>query len=94
MAELSLIDSITTMLKARGGRVVRGIGDDAPIVKALKLCVTSVDTVVEGLTSASTTRSELPGHRLAGAGGRAYRTSPRWGPSPARHTWHSECPRT
>jgi thiamine-monophosphate kinase len=28
---------------------VRGIGDDAAVVKALKLCVTSVDTVVEGV---------------------------------------------
>jgi thiamine-monophosphate kinase len=28
---------------------VRGIGDDATIVKALKLCVTSVDTTVEGV---------------------------------------------
>jgi thiamine-monophosphate kinase len=28
---------------------VRGIGDDATVVKALKLCVTSVDTVVEGV---------------------------------------------
>jgi thiamine-monophosphate kinase len=29
--------------------VVRGIGDDATVVKALKLCVTSVDTIVEGV---------------------------------------------
>lgn len=28
---------------------MRGIGDDATIVKALKLCVTSVDTIVEGV---------------------------------------------
>lgn len=28
---------------------MRGIGDDATVVKALKLCVTSVDTVVEGV---------------------------------------------
>jgi thiamine-monophosphate kinase len=48
MAELSLIDSIAAALKTRGGRVVRGIGDDASVVKALKLCVTSVDTIVEG----------------------------------------------
>jgi thiamine-monophosphate kinase len=48
MAELSLIDSIAAVLKARGERIVRGIGDDASVVKALKLCVTSVDTVVEG----------------------------------------------
>lgn len=29
--------------------MVRGIGDDAAVVKALKLCVTSVDSVVEGV---------------------------------------------
>jgi thiamine-monophosphate kinase len=28
---------------------VRGLGDDASVVKALKLCVTSVDTIVEGV---------------------------------------------
>jgi thiamine-monophosphate kinase len=28
---------------------VRGIGDDASVVKALKLCVTSVDAIVEGV---------------------------------------------
>jgi thiamine-monophosphate kinase len=36
-------------LQTRGGRLVRGIGDDATIVKALKLCVTTVDTIVEGV---------------------------------------------
>jgi thiamine-monophosphate kinase len=29
--------------------MVRGIGDDATVVKALKLCVTTVDTIVEGV---------------------------------------------
>jgi thiamine-monophosphate kinase len=47
--ELSLIDSITATLQTRGGRVVRGIGDDASVVKALKLCVTSIDSIVEGV---------------------------------------------
>lgn len=28
--------------------MLRGVGDDASVVKALKLCVTSVDTIVEG----------------------------------------------
>ena len=28
---------------------MRGIGDDATVVKALKLCVTSIDTIVEGV---------------------------------------------
>jgi thiamine-monophosphate kinase len=48
-SELSLIDSITAALQTRGGRVVRGIGDDAAVVKALKLCVTSIDSIVEGV---------------------------------------------
>ncbi len=47
--ELSLIDSITATLQTRGGRVVRGIGDDASVVKALKLCVSSIDSIVEGV---------------------------------------------
>jgi thiamine-monophosphate kinase len=47
--ELSLIDSITATLQTRGGRVVRGIGDDASVVEALTLCVTSIDSVVEGV---------------------------------------------
>jgi thiamine-monophosphate kinase len=33
----------------RGERIVRGIGDDASVVKSLKLCVTTVDMVVEGV---------------------------------------------
>lgn len=33
----------------RGERIVRGIGDDASIVKTLKLCITTVDMVVEGV---------------------------------------------
>jgi thiamine-monophosphate kinase len=47
--ERSLIDSITAMLPAAdGSRVVRGIGDDAAVVRAGgKLCVTSVDAMVE-----------------------------------------------
>lgn len=47
--ELSLIQSIAAALQMRGERIVRGIGDDASIVKTLKLCVTSVDMVVEGV---------------------------------------------
>lgn len=33
----------------RGERVVRGVGDDASVVKSLKLCVTTVDMIVEGV---------------------------------------------
>jgi thiamine-monophosphate kinase len=47
--ELSLIESIRSALQMRGERIVRGVGDDASIVKTLKMCVTSVDMVVEGV---------------------------------------------
>jgi thiamine-monophosphate kinase len=50
--------------------VVRGIGDDAAVVKALKLCVTTVDTVVEGVhfrLQADTSFEEIGWRALAGA---------------------------
>ncbi len=48
--ERSLIDSIAALLPAGGSRVVRGVGDDAAVVRAGgKLCVTSVDAMVEGV---------------------------------------------
>jgi len=49
MAELSLIESIAQGLAKRGSRVVRGVGDDAAVVRARPVCVTSVDAVVEGV---------------------------------------------
>jgi len=48
--ERSLIQSIAATLPAAGPRVVRGIGDDAAVVRSGgKLCVTSVDAIVEGV---------------------------------------------
>jgi thiamine-monophosphate kinase len=50
--ERSLIDSIATALPTGGGgsRVVRGVGDDAAVVRSGgALCVTSVDAMVEGV---------------------------------------------
>jgi thiamine-monophosphate kinase len=48
--ERSLIESITAELEARSPRLVRGIGDDAAVVRAGgALCVTSVDAMVEGV---------------------------------------------
>lgn len=48
--ERSLIESIAAMLPAGGSRIVRGIGDDAAVVHAGgALCVTSVDTMVDGI---------------------------------------------
>lgn len=49
---------------------MRGIGDDASVVKALKLCVTSVDTIVEGVhfdLEGSTDFAEIGWRALAGA---------------------------
>jgi thiamine-monophosphate kinase len=49
---------------------VRGIGDDAAVVKALKLCVTSVDTIVEGVhfrLDADTSFAEIGWRAMAGA---------------------------
>jgi thiamine-monophosphate kinase len=48
--ERSLIQSIAAALPAGGRRIVRGVGDDAAVVRAGgKLCVTSIDAVVEGV---------------------------------------------
>ncbi len=39
------------MLESPGpaSRLVRGIGDDAAVVRARPYCVTSIDTIVEGV---------------------------------------------
>jgi thiamine-monophosphate kinase len=48
--ERSLIDSIAAALPAAGSRIVRGVGDDAAVVRVGgELCVTSVDAMVEGV---------------------------------------------
>lgn len=47
--EFSLIDSIAATLQPRGSRLIRGIGDDAAVVRSLPVCVTSVDAVVENV---------------------------------------------
>jgi len=49
VAELELIAAIERMLGVRGDRVVRAPGDDAAVVRARPLAVTSIDTVVEGV---------------------------------------------
>ena len=47
MAELSLIEALERSLRLRSDRVVRGPGDDAAVVRARPVAVTSLDTVVE-----------------------------------------------
>ncbi|HEY7962459.1 MAG TPA: thiamine-phosphate kinase [Solirubrobacteraceae bacterium] len=48
--ERSLIEAIAAELTATyGPRVVRGVGDDAAVVQARAVCVTSVDAMVDGV---------------------------------------------
>jgi thiamine-monophosphate kinase len=47
--ELDLIRAIQAALTDRGGRTVRWTGDDAAVVRARPLAVTSIDTIVDGV---------------------------------------------
>jgi thiamine-monophosphate kinase len=47
--ELELIEALERMLGGPGDRVVKGIGDDAAIVRAEQYAVTSVDAMVDGV---------------------------------------------
>ncbi|MEA2360990.1 MAG: thiamine-monophosphate kinase [Thermoleophilaceae bacterium] len=49
MPELDLIRAIQAALTNRGERTVRWTGDDAAVVRARPLAVTSIDTVVDGV---------------------------------------------
>jgi thiamine-monophosphate kinase len=71
--ERSLIDSIAAMLPTAGGsRVVRGVGDDAAVVRSGgELCVTSVDAMVENvhfrLSEGSSSPFDVGWRAVAGA---------------------------
>jgi thiamine-monophosphate kinase len=47
--ELELISSIERALRSRGDRVARWLGDDAAVVRAHGVAVTSIDAVAEGV---------------------------------------------
>jgi thiamine-monophosphate kinase len=57
VAELDLIRAIQAALTDRGGRTVRWTGDDAAVVRARPLAVTSIDTVVDGVHFSLATHS-------------------------------------
>src|SRR5688500_4372331 len=57
MGELDLIRSLVAGLGERGGRIVRGPGDDAAVVRADAFCVTTIDTVVDGVHFRRSTHS-------------------------------------
>jgi thiamine-monophosphate kinase len=66
--ELDLIVALETAFAPRGPRVVRGLGDDAAVVRADGYAVTSVDTMVEGVHFRSSQLSaEEIGHRALAA---------------------------
>jgi thiamine-monophosphate kinase len=50
IAERSLIEAIAAELEQyRGPRILKGIGDDAAVVRSRPLSVTSVDTMIDGV---------------------------------------------
>ena len=69
MRERELIASIQGALERRGGRVIRGPGDDAAVVAAGGVAVTSVDTLVDGV------HFELRTHSYADVGHKALATA-------------------
>jgi thiamine-monophosphate kinase len=69
MGELSLIASIERALGSRGGRLLRGPGDDAAVVRADgTVAVTSIDAMVEGVHFKLSTHSPADvGHKALAA---------------------------
>jgi thiamine-monophosphate kinase len=69
MNELELIERLERLLETDAGRVVRGLGDDAAVVRGGGYAVTSIDTMVDGVHFRTGECSpEEIGHRaLAGA---------------------------
>jgi thiamine monophosphate kinase len=64
MGELELIAAIERAAAARGHRLVRWIGDDAAVVRARPLAVSSIDTVSEGVHFELSTHSPADvGHK-------------------------------
>jgi thiamine-monophosphate kinase len=49
VAERQLIEAIQAAIADRSGRLVRWSGDDAAVVRARPLAVTSIDTIVDGV---------------------------------------------
>jgi len=95
IAERSLIESIAGELNSsqRASRIVRGTGDDAAVVRARAICVTSVDAMIEGCTSVSTTAGRArrrSGIERLRARCRILR---RWEQTRERPTSCSACPR-
>jgi thiamine-monophosphate kinase len=69
VGELDLIRSFVAGLGQRGGRVVRGPGDDAAVVRADGACAVTIDTVVDGVHFRRSTHSPADvGHKALARG--------------------------
>ena len=90
MGELALIEAVKRMLGEAGGRVIAGPGDDAAVVRADGVAVTSIDTVVDGAplrarhALARRRRAQGARHRALGPRGDGRRGR-------ARRTCRSHC---
>jgi thiamine-monophosphate kinase len=69
MAELDLIAAVRRLLGEPPARVLTGPGDDAAVVRAAGVAVTSIDTVVDGV------HFELATHSAADVGHKALATA-------------------
>src|SRR5258706_11989845 len=68
MRERELIERLEELLGGGGPRVIRGLGDDAAVVRAGRYAVTSIDTMVDGIHFRSGQLSgEEIGHRALAA---------------------------
>lgn len=68
MRELELIEQLESLFAGRGSRVVRGLGDDAAVVRGGRYCVVSVDAMIDDVhfRSRQLTPEEI-GHRALAA---------------------------
>ena len=68
MTELELIRRIQNRLRVHGDRVLHGSGDDAAVVRAGAVAVTSIDAMVEGVHFKLSTHSPADvGHKALAA---------------------------
>lgn len=68
MKELDLVAAIEARLEGRGGRVLRGPGDDAAVVRAGPFAITSLDAIAEGAHFTTATHGPADiGHKALGS---------------------------
>src|SRR5918912_1715606 len=69
MPERELIEAVERVFRVRGERVLRAAGDDASVVRAGGVAVTSIDSVVDGVHFERSTHSPADvGHKALARG--------------------------